>query len=208
MEDARKNNQTSRTDRKRAQRIERVERAAASVFARNGYDGANFELIAAELDLRGPSLYYYFSSKDELFLRCIRKSAKEVFARLQKIIDSDLKPEYKLRNLFYEQVLIEVRDYPEFVPLFFKTQVPIPELRKEVLNVRRDHAFFFEQVAEEWRTQSMDKIARTHMRVRLGIAFGALAYIPDWYNPKGELTLEQLAEELSEALLDLFIQYG
>lgn len=196
----------SRTHRKRAQRIERVERVAASVFARNGYDGANFELIAAELDLRGPSLYYYFSSKEELFLRCIRKSADEVFRRLQAIVDSDQTAVEKLRLLCREQVLIEVRDYPEFVPLFFKTQVPIVELRNEVLKLRRDHAAVFEQVAQEWRAQASSGADPVQVRVWLEAAFGALAYIPDWYDPHGELDPERLADLLADTLVEPFVR--
>jgi AcrR family transcriptional regulator len=190
--------------RKRARRIERVERIAASVFAEKGYEGANFELIAAELDLRGPSLYHYFSSKEELFLRCVRRSAEEVFTRLRTIADNDLDAVGKLRALFREQVLIEVRDYPEFVPLFFKTYVPVPELRAEILRLRRTHASIFERVAETVRDRS--DIDSDDIRVWLSAAFGALAYLPEWYDPHGSLDVERLADKLADTLADPFLR--
>jgi AcrR family transcriptional regulator len=192
--------------RKRAQRIERAERTAAAVFAEKGYEGANFELIAAELDLRGPSLYHYFSSKEELFLRCVRRSAEEVFARLRTIADGDLDPVDKLRALFREQVLIEVRDYPEFVPLFFKTYVPVPELRAEILDLRRTHGNVFERVAEQVRERF--DIDPADIRVWLSVAFGALAYLPEWYDPHGSLGVEQLADKLADTLVEPFARGG
>jgi TetR/AcrR family transcriptional regulator, cholesterol catabolism regulator len=107
---------TSRLELKRARRIEHLERTAVQIFAQNGYDGTNFDLIAAELDLRGPSRYHYFSSKEELFLRCVQKSAAEVFARLRTIAGGDLPPGEKLRALFREQAptTLDIADQLKF----------------------------------------------------------------------------------------------
>jgi AcrR family transcriptional regulator len=52
--------------------------------------GASRGLIAAELDLRGPRLYHYFSSEEELSLSCVHKSAAEVCARLRAIAAAEL----------------------------------------------------------------------------------------------------------------------
>lgn len=194
---------TSRLELKRARRIEHLERTAARIFAQKGYDGANFDLIAAELDMRGPSLYHYFSSKEELFLRCVQKSATEVFARLRAIAGGDLPPGEKLRALFREQVLIEVRDYPEFVSLFFKIQVPIAELREAVLQVRREHATIFEDVVANLRKQT--KADKSDIRVQLGMAYGALAYLSEWYDPRGAIRVEELADTLAELLVNPFL---
>lgn len=193
----------SRTSRKRAERIERVERTAARLFAEKGYDGANFELIAAELDLRGPSLYHYFSSKEELFRRCVRKSSEEVIARMRTITDTDTDPAQKLRAMFHEQVLIEVRDYPEYVPLFFHTYLPVPALREEILLIRRAHAALYEDVAEQIRTAS--GAGPSEVRVWLETAFGALAYLPEWYDPNGRLDVDELATLLADTLIAPFL---
>jgi AcrR family transcriptional regulator len=193
---------TGRVGRKRTERIERLERAAARVFADKGYEGANFEQIAAELDLRGPSLYHYFTSKEELFLRCVNKSAEEVFARLREIAKTDLAPIDKLRSLLREQVLIEVRDYPEFVPLFFKTRIQDPTLRERVLAIRREHSVIFEEIVEQIRAAS--EVDTTVARVWLETAFGALAHLPEWYNPNGRLGVEALADLQADTLVAPF----
>jgi AcrR family transcriptional regulator len=194
----------TRISRKRTQRIERLERTAARIFAEKGYDAANFDVIAAELDLRGSSLYYYFPSKEDLFLRCITKSADEVFARLRKIAETDVAPADKLRALFREQVLIEVRDYPEFVPLFFRTRIADPDLMGQVLRIRREHAAIFEKIAEELRSASGAEA--DEVRVWLSTAFGALAYLPEWYDPSGRMTVDRLAEILAATLIEPFLR--
>ncbi len=193
----------SRTETKRLERIERIERAAARVFASKGYEGANFADIAGELDLRGPSLYHYFSSKDELFLRCLEHSAEQVFTRLRSIAAEQREdPRQALEALVREQVLIEVRDFPEFVPLFFKMTMPSPDLAERVLALRREHAEIFEQVAADVRDQS--GLDRGDVRVWMGAAYGALAYLGDWYDPDGELGVEQLADRMAATLVAPF----
>ncbi len=193
----------TRTESKRAGRVERIERAAARVFASKGYDGANFADIAAELDLRGPSLYHYFSSKDELFLRCLEHSAERVFMRLRSIAaDQRADPIDRLRALVREQVLIEVQDFPEFVPLFFKMRLSPPKLARSVLDLRREHAAIFEQAAADVRTNR--GLDAGDVRVWLGVAFGALAYLQDWYDPSGALDPEQLAERMAATLVEPF----
>ena len=192
----------SRTEQKRAARIERIERAAARMFATRGYEGANFTDIAAELDLRGPSLYHYFASKDELFLRCLTHSAEQVFARLRAIATRRGDARETLRALLREQILIEVRDFPEFVPLFFSTTVPVPHLAETTTQLRREHARFFEQAAR--RAVRGTGVGAREVRVALGIAFGALAYLPEWYDPDGPVGVDELADRMADGLLRSF----
>lgn len=189
----------SRTARKRAERVELIARTAARVFADRGYERTAFEDIANVLDLRGPSLYHYFESKESLFVTCLDRSASEVFARLRAIAGSEENPRARLRGLIREQVVIEVRDYPEFVPLFFGNRVAAPALQSEVLRLRREHARIFEEVAA---TVSEDDRANTQpLRVWLGVTFGALAYLDTWFDPSGPLDAEGLAEAMAETLM-------
>lgn len=193
----------SRVERKRAERVARVERTAARVFAERGYEGANLDEIAAQLDMRGPSLYHYFSSKEELFMRCVRNSVDEVITRLEAVAAAESDPVERLRLLFREQVLIEVRDYPDFLPLFVKIRLPVPELRERLLELRRDHEAVFKRVVEQVRAaQGIDR--RTAL-VALHVAFGALAYLQDWYDPTGPMDVEELANRVADTLLVPFL---
>jgi AcrR family transcriptional regulator len=193
----------NRTELKRAARISRIERAAARMFATRGYDGANFGDIAAELDLQGSSLYYYFSSKEELFLRCLSHSAEQVFTRLRAIAqEHSPDPSGALAALVREQVIIEVRDFPEFVPMFFKMHLSNENLAERVLELRREHARIFESAAA---AAQADRHLDPHdVRVWLGVIFGALAYLPEWYDPAGPVGVDELADRMSRTLGEPF----
>lgn len=189
--------------RKRAERIRRAEEAAARVFAERGYDGANFDNIASELGLRGPSLYHYFPSKEAMFLQCVEHAAAEVIQRLEDIARAEEPPATRLRRMFAEQVLIELRDYPAYVPLFLKMYVPVPRIQARLAELKRAHGDVMRRVALECARDN--GIRRADMRVALLAAFGALAYVQEWYSPDGPMTPEDLADALSRTLVTPFL---
>jgi AcrR family transcriptional regulator len=192
--------------RKRAERIRRIEEAAARIFAERGYDRANFDDIASSLGLRGPSLYHYFGSKEELFLACVEYSAAEVMARLAAIARQAEPPGVRLRRMFAEQVLIEVRDYPAFAPLFLKVYVPVPEIAARLTEIKRAHGDIIRRVARECAAET--GLDRDSMQVALMSAFGALAYVQEWYSPGGSLSAEDLADRLGATLVAPFVGGG
>jgi TetR/AcrR family transcriptional regulator, cholesterol catabolism regulator len=192
--------------RKRAERIRRIEEAAARIFAERGYDRANFGDIASSLGLRGPSLYHYFGSKEELFLACVEYSAAEVMARLEAIARQAEPPGVRLRRMFAEQVLIEVRDFPAFAPLFLKVYVPVPEIAARLTEIKRAHGDIIRRVARECAAET--GLDRASMQVALMAAFGALAYVQEWYSPGGPLSAEDLADRLAATLVAPFVRGG
>lgn len=194
---------SGRLTRKRAERIRRVEETAARMFAERGYDRANFDDIARDLGLRGPSLYYYFASKEEMFLACVEHSAAEVMRRLEGIARRAEPPIVRLRRMFAEQVLIEIRDYPSFAPLFFRVYVPEPRLRARLAEIKRAHGDIIRRVAAECAAEARQDGEAA--RVALMAAFGALAYIQEWYSPDGPMSVEDLADRLAATLVTPFL---
>lgn len=188
--------------RKRAERIRRAEEAAARVFAERGYDGANFDDIAGELGLRGPSLYHYFPSKEAMFLQCVEHAAAEVIARLEAIAAAPDPPAVRLQRMFAEQVLIEIRDYPAYVPLFLKMYVPVPRIQARLAELKRSHGDVLRRVALECARQNGMRAA--DVRVALLAAFGALAYVQEWYRGDGPMDPDELAGALSRTLVAPF----
>lgn len=192
-----------RVARKRMQRVRLMQETAARIFAEKGFEGANLDEIAARLDLNGSSLYHYFSSKHELFLRCVESTAGEVVDRLSVIADSEGPATDRLRRLFHDQVLIEIRDYPDFVPLFLKVYAPDPAIRERVLQLRQEHGAVFERVAAEaGRAVGRD---RDETRLLVHLALGSLAYVQDWYNPHGPWEPDEAAARIASELVAPFL---
>jgi AcrR family transcriptional regulator len=190
----------SRVARKRAARTLSVLRTAAQVFAERGYEGTSLEEVASRLDLRGPSLYHYCASKDDLFLRCVESMTEEVVQRLTRAALLPLPPLARLERLFYEQLVIYIRDYPDVVPLFLRMYVPDPAIRKRVRALRHGLAEVFRGVARE--AVDAGEIDADMWWMRTLLALGSMAHVQEWYRMDGTQGPEELAAQIAAVLID------
>lgn len=70
--------------------------AAERVFAERGFAGAKMTDIAREAGTAIGTLYNYFDSKESICLSMMESRARELFARLERAIDSEHTPRAKL----------------------------------------------------------------------------------------------------------------
>lgn len=62
----------------RAVREQQMLDAAVQVFAQRGYQGASMDEVAEAAGVSKPMVYLYLSSKEDLFIECIRREARKV----------------------------------------------------------------------------------------------------------------------------------
>ncbi len=67
---------------------EKILQAALVAFSRYGYEGARMEKIAAEVGINKASLYFHFSSKEEIFRVLFSRIIEKYEARLAKMFES------------------------------------------------------------------------------------------------------------------------
>lgn len=104
----------------RAQQAEqtrtRILNAAIKVFTQNGYSGGRIEQISSEADSNDRMIYYYFGSKEKLFVRVLEHTYEQ-FNRAESLLQLDLSsPVQSLRDLvaFVWSYYVE---HPEFVAI-------------------------------------------------------------------------------------------
>lgn len=96
-------------------RRKEIAEAAVRVFDRLGLKGASISAVAAELGIDRASVYYYISSKEELFDEVLRAVAERNSAIATEIAASDLPPPQKLRQL----IVAIMSSYGEHYPLLY-----------------------------------------------------------------------------------------
>lgn len=75
----------------RKEKIAQILAAAESVFSEEGYKGASIGMIAEKAHLPKPNIYYYFSSKDDLY-RCVIEGICEDWMAMTKTFSKDGDP--------------------------------------------------------------------------------------------------------------------
>jgi len=78
-----------RREREEKSRLASILEAAERVFARSGYYQARVEDIAAEAELAKGTLYYYFKSKDEIYLHLLKREAQKIHEEIGRLITED-----------------------------------------------------------------------------------------------------------------------
>lgn len=96
-------------------RRKEIGEAAIRVFNRMGFQRASMTAVAAELNIDRASLYYYISSKEELFDEIVRTVVKRNVSLAQKIRASDMRPRRKLSDL----IIALMSSYGEHYPLMY-----------------------------------------------------------------------------------------
>lgn len=141
---------SSRIERKRGRRIEKILATAAELFGEHGYDAVSLDDVAARLDVTKGSLYYYFSSKDELGTAAIETLGDAWTARLERLPAAhEGPPSARLRALVHEHVTIAVREYPAALRLFLIPRDWPPSQHARIKALRRRHDAVFRVVIED-----------------------------------------------------------
>ena len=69
---------------------EKILKAAISVFHRKGLHGARMQEIADEAGINKAMLYYYFTTKEQLFEVVFEKTVLQIFPKINSLLTSDL----------------------------------------------------------------------------------------------------------------------
>jgi len=166
-------------------------KAAAREFRKLGYHGATVEEIAAALHMKKGNLYYYFRNKEEILFACHQYSLDRLMQLLDAVEQSGVDPDEKLRRLivaFVHTILDELHG----TALLLDLEALTPSHLKTVI-ARRDR---FERGV---RRVLEEGIAEGHFgagdpKLLAFAVFGAVNWIPRWFNPDGPATSQQIAD--------------
>lgn len=180
-------------DKRSKVEISEIEAAFARSFLANGFRGTSVDSVAKELGVPKGSVFYHIGTKEEVFFRVQMEGMREFTDQLRQIANSDDSPEIQLREAIRDSIR---RVDPSVGPLFTISRDSHhlqPEHAAELEALRHDYQSLFIGIIESgidagiFRTQE-------HLKV---VVFGILRFIGlvrDWYNPDGDLSLNELAD--------------
>ena len=75
---------------KRIKKKDAILESAVAIFSKHGYENTKLEQITRSLDLTDKSIYYYFSSKGDLFIEVVRLVQKKLDILIKSINETDI----------------------------------------------------------------------------------------------------------------------
>lgn len=106
-----------RRERERQARRSAVLEATRSLLQERGFNGTTTKQIAERSELSEATLFWYFSSKDEIFISLLFEGIDFMAKGIEEIGEADLSPREKLIRLwsYFSEVRIE---HPEYYQIF------------------------------------------------------------------------------------------
>ena len=186
----------TKADRTRARLIE----VATRLFQEHGTDEVTVRRIAAAAKIEAGSIYYHFSSRDEILRavleRGVGNARDEVLAAIAEA-GADSSPLVRLRAALGAHLKYTLRHH---FSSRLKTIRRLPKrLRDHHMQQERDYAAIFAGLLREAQRKGLLRGGVDASVVRM-LAMGALTWVAEWYDPKGPLSPDEIADELMGVL--------
>jgi len=184
----------SRGERKRIE----ILRAAAGIFRRRGYHGASVDQIASALNMAPGNLYYYFRNKEEILYACHDYSLGLILKELKEVEQTGLPPDRQMHRLIVAFVHLFI-DVLHGTAWTLEVEALSPPLLKKVI-AKRD------RIDRGFRTIISDGVksglfVRRDPKLASFVIFGAINWIPRWYDPAGRATSHEIAQLFADYLV-------
>jgi AcrR family transcriptional regulator len=187
----------SRSDKQTDIKREAVIETAAKLFWENGYENTSLNLIADELRITKPTLYYYVENKAELLDHCRKRSAAELLegeeeTRRDPSLNSRQRLEIFIRS--YARAITSIYGRATLACLHSR------EARKDLAGLRSGTRGVTQQVQNLLAEGAKDgSIRPCDPHLAAFAILGALNWLPYWYHEGGKNSLDAIVDQFIDA---------
>ncbi len=183
----------------RMSKREAVLRTAVQIFNEKGYQASTLDEVAERLNVTKPTLYYYVKNKEEILYECVRIGLTMLQEAIHEVGSSG--------GSAVDKLTAAMRKYTEIVTMDFGMCVirvgedPLPPDSK--LKIRGIKA----AIDLEFRELIIQGIAEGSIRpcdpkIAAFTIAGAISWIGRWYQPNGDLSVNEIADQCIRHLTD------
>ena len=172
---------------------------AAQMFNERGFHATSLDDIAARLNVTKPTLYYYVKNKDAILLACVKKGLDMTLEGIDASRAAGGNAIDQLRACMRTYAEVVTQPFGMCLIRVGDEQLP-PESRKELRRLKSAIDQEFRRLVAEGVQEG--SLASCDPKMTAFVIAGALSWIGRWYQPGGEYTPEQVAEQCIATLCD------
>jgi len=186
------NAKLTKAERTRARLIQ----VAKRLYQEHGSDHVTVRRIAAAAKIEAGSIYYHFSSREEIMRAVLESGVGGAHDEVMQAIaetGEDSPPLVRLRAALAAHLKYTLREH---FSSRLKSIRRLPKrLRDRHMQQERDYAAIFTKLLREADKQGLIKPDFDLSVVRM-LILGSLTWAAEWYDPAGSMTPDDLADEL------------
>ncbi len=182
-------------------REQQVRAAALRLFRDKGYHATSMRDIAAEVGINKGSLYSYIRSKEDLLIPFFERAMGLLLAEIEAIsADSSLTPTERLKRAIKAHILNVTENLDILTVYLSEWRQLTTDSLSTVRQQRERYAALFLAIVEDG--VSHGEFRRIDPRITALGMIGMCNYLFRWYNTEGRLQPDQIADELTDMLLN------
>lgn len=177
--------------REREVKRDAVLRTAVALFNEKGVRATSLADVAKALNVTKPTIYHYFSNKDEILFECVRRGVeaiRDAATGVEKRGETGLE---RLQAHMRNYALVMTSDFGMCVTRTADHELS-PASRAKFRALKRETDVLMRRVVEEGMQDG--SIVPGDVRLITFTLAGALNWIARWYDPKGPMTPEEIAD--------------
>lgn len=187
------------------ERRREILRAAAQIFKERGFRGTTFSDVADAMGADRASLYYYVSSKEELFQEVVSEAVSVNLATATAIRDGEGPAPEKLRRLI-EGLMTSYADYYPVLYLLIQENLDHvaherSEWAREMKQINREYERVLIEIVQAGQDDGTLRGGAPAWLVAYGI-IGMVGWTNRWFNPdKSDMTAGEIGAAFADTLL-------
>jgi AcrR family transcriptional regulator len=177
-------------------RKEQIYSTARILFRERGYQATTVRDIAREMNMQAGSLYAHIDSKEDVLWEIVNRAADQFLAAAEPIAASDLSPADKLHALVRAHVRLVADNLAEATTFLHEWKFLGEARRASITERRRRYEAIYRQVIEQGIASG--DFSPTDPKMAALLVLSAVNWMPQWYNPSGHLSPEEIADSFCD----------
>ncbi|MGH7477667.1 MAG: TetR/AcrR family transcriptional regulator [Longimicrobiales bacterium] len=186
------------------EKLERILQAAASVFAEKGYHRASIRDLSRATGVSLSGLYYYVASKEDLLFQIQEHCFGTVLENLEQRLRGTNEPVRRLQVFIENHLRYFAANRCEMKVISHEAASLGAEYRERVNALKRRYTEICTGILRALAPPG----GAPDLRVATYSLFGMMNWIYNWYDPQGDVGVDQLADTMSRLFLHGFLADG
>ena len=178
---------------------EDIVEAATRLFNQNGYHATSMQDVAEAVEIKKPSLYHHFASKEAILLAILDGGMDRLIREMEAIAAADQTGSQKITAAIHAHAAI-IAGNPDAAAVFLREDRGLGDGYMVHYLAKRDR---FERLLRGIVQQAVDSGEFRPMDVPIAVQalLGMINWMTRWYRVDGRLT----ANEIADSFADLFL---
>ena len=180
-------------DEKRKQKLHVILSNAAKEFIERGYYKTSLDDIARMQNVTKPTLYYYIKNKEDILVKCEQITCGKINSLLDIVMARDISSLDMIQEFINEYIKIITDDVAR-CHVRHRGQMENKELAAKSIKNHKDIEFRVREIIR--RGINDGSIRDCNSTILAILLFDSLNGLTSWYHSDGQVTLDELAEEI------------